>query len=157
MGEHIGDYEHGAHDPIEINLPDLNVPQNWLEMLGRFLSKSIERQEKHMSTTADALNNLYETIGNDDETASMIISYLQLRHKWDIELLAVKSEVEEKLFNDNNVFDEHIWEKVINTTAISDLHHEVYKLSQQYIAYALEEVLDNDEADRDSSDEEELF
>ena len=99
-----------------------------------------------MTITSEILNELYDQIENEAETATLIISYLQSRHKWDIELLAVKDEVEDMLFARDHIFDEHIWEKVINTTAISDLHHEVYKLSQEFIGYAIDEVLDEEEA-----------
>ena len=44
----------------------------------------------------------------------------------------------------HNIFDEHMWDKVMNTTAISDLHHETFKLSQKYIARAIAEVLAKD-------------
>jgi len=142
----MGNNEESAHDPMPIELPDLNIPPKWLETLGHFLSKSSERLERNMTITSEILNELYDQIENEAETATLIISYLQSRHKWDIELLAVKDEVEDMLFARDHIFDEHIWEKVINTTAISDLHHEVYKLSQEFIGYAIDEVLDEEEA-----------
>ena len=97
-----------------------------------------------MSITSDYLDELYDTIENDDETATLVISYLQRRHKWDMELLADRRDVDEMLFKEHSLFDDHMWEKVMNTTAISDLHHEVWKLSQKYISRAIQEVLNKD-------------
>ena len=97
-----------------------------------------------MSLTAEVLDELYRQIENDDVAASHIISYVQRRHFWDVELLAERRDVDEMLMAKHNIFDEHMWDKVMNTTAISDLHHETFKLSQKYIELAIKEVLAKD-------------
>jgi len=94
-----------------------------------------------MSHTTKVLNELYRDIADDDVAASHIVSYLQRRHHWDVELLAERRDVDDMLMKKYNLFDEHMWDKVMNTTAISDLHHETFKLSQKYIARAIAEVL----------------
>ena len=104
------------------------------------------------SLAKHTLDQLYDEIGSPDDAATTIISYIQQRHGWDVELLAERREVEEMLFRRHNKFDEKIWEKVLNTDAISDLHHETYKLSQTYIGYAIEEVLSEEDDDQDGFD-----
>ena len=130
------------HEKIE--LPKLSIPKNLLRELIEFVQNALEKDEKQMSITSDYLDELYDTIENDDETATLVISYLQRRHKWDMELLADRRDVDEMLFKEHSLFDDHMWEKVMNTTAISDLHHEVWKLSQKYISRAIQEVLNKD-------------
>ncbi len=130
------------HEKIE--LPKLSIPKNLLRELIEFVQNALEKDEKQMSITSDYLDELYDTIENDDETATLVISYLQRRHKWDVELLADRRDVDEMLFKEHSLFDDHMWEKVMNTTAISDLHHEVWKLSQKYISRAIQEVLNKD-------------
>ena len=107
----------------------------------------MEKENELMSLTADVLDRLYREIGGEEETATLVISYLQRRHKWDMELLAERRDVDDILFREHNLFDEYMWDKVMNTNAISDLHHEVYKLSQTYIARAIREVLRKDGAE----------
>jgi hypothetical protein len=41
-----------------------------------------------MSLTTEVLDELYREINDEDATASHIISYIQRRHHWDVELLA---------------------------------------------------------------------
>lgn len=93
------------------------------------------------------LDELYDEIGSPEDAATTIISYIQRRHGWDMEILADRREVEEMLFKRFSRYDEEMWEKVLNTDAISDLHHEVYKLSQTYIGYAIDEVLSEEDVD----------
>lgn len=128
----------------KLELPPVSIPPNLLRELAEFVQNAMEKENRLMSLTVEVLDALYREIDNDDETASYIISYLQRRHYWDVELLAERRDVDEMLMKRHNIFDEHMWEKVMNTTAISDLHHEVYKLSQKYIARAIKEVLAKD-------------
>jgi len=128
----------------KVNLPSVSIPLNLLRELSEFVQNAMEKENRIMSLTVEVLDALYRQIENDDEAASYIISYLQRRHHWDVELLAERRDVDEMLMKKHNIFDEHMWEKVLNTTAISDLHHEVYKLSQKYISRAIKEVLAKD-------------
>ena len=128
----------------KLELPSLSIPPNLLRELSEFIQNAMEKENRLMNLTTEVLNALYSQIDNDEESASYIISYLQRRHHWDVELLAERRDVDEMLMKRHNIFDEHMWEKVLNTTAISDLHHEVYKLSQKYIARAIKEVLAKD-------------
>lgn len=128
----------------KIQLPPVSIPKDLLKELSEFVQNALEKENKLVSLTAEVLDELYREIANDDITASHIISYLQRRHYWDVELLAERQDVDEMLMAKHNIFDEHMWDKVMNTTAISDLHHETFKLSQKYIARAIAEVLAKD-------------
>ena len=134
------------YNPKEIKLPDTSIPKDLFRELVEFLQNAMEKENELMSLTTDVLDRLYREIGGEEETATLVISYLQRRHKWDVELLAERRDVDDILFRDHNLFDEHMWDKVMNAQAISDLHHEVYKLSQTYIARAIREVLLKDGA-----------
>ena len=135
------------YNPKEIKLPDTSIPKDLFRELVEFLQNAMEKENELMSLTADVLDRLYREIGGEEETATLVISYLQRRHKWDMELLAERRDVDDILFRDHNLFDEYMWDKVMNTNAISDLHHEVYKISQTYIARAIREVLLKDGAE----------
>ena len=132
------------YNPKEIKLPETSIPKDLFRELVEFLQNAMEKENELMSLTTDVLDRLYREIGDEEETATMVISYLQRRHKWDVELLAERRDVDDILFRDHNLFDEYMWDKVMNAQAISDLHHEVYKLSQTYIARAIREVLRKD-------------
>ena len=132
------------YKPKEIELPKPIIPENILKDLTEFVQNALEKENKLMSITSDLLDQLYREIGGDEETASLVISYIQRRHKWDVELLAERRDVDEVLYREHDLFDEHMWDKVMNTKAISDLHHEVWKLSQKYISRAIKEVLSSD-------------
>ena len=135
------------YNPKEIKLPDTSIPKDLFRELVEFLQNAMEKESELMSLTTDVLDRLYREIGGEEETATLVISYLQRRHKWDMELLAERRDVDDILFREHNLFDEYMWDKVMNTNAISDLHHEVYKLSQTYIARAIREVLRKDGAE----------
>ena len=135
------------YNPKEIKLPDTSIPKDLFRELVEFLQNAMEKENELMSLTADVLDRLYREIGGEEETATLVISYLQRRHKWDMELLAERRDVDDILFREHNLFDEYMWDKVMNTQAISDLHHEVYKISQTYIARAIREVLLKDGAE----------
>lgn len=135
------------YNPKEIKLPDTSIPKDLFRELVEFLQNAMEKENELMSLTTDVLDRLYQEIGGEEETATLVISYLQRRHKWDMELLAERRDVDDILFREHNLFDEYMWDKVMNAQAISDLHHEVYKLSQTYIARAIREVLSKDGAE----------
>ncbi len=128
----------------KIELPSVNIPKDLFRELSEFVQNALEKENKLMSLTAEVLDELYRQIEDDDIAASHIVSYLQRRHHWDVELLAERRDIDEMLMARHNIFDEHMWDKVMNTTAISDLHHETFKLSQKYIALAINEVLTKD-------------
>ena len=128
----------------KIELPSTNIPKDLLRELSEFVQNALEKENKLVSLTAEVLDELYRQIDDDDIASSHIVSYLQRRHHWDVELLAERRDVDEMLMARHNIFDEHMWDKVMNTTAISDLHHETFKLSQKYIALAIKEVLTKD-------------
>lgn len=128
----------------KIELPPVAIPKDLLKELAEFVQNALEKENKVMSLTTEVLDELYREIQDEDIAASHIISYIQRRHHWDIELLAERQDVDNMLMAQFNLFDEHMWDKVMNTTAISDLHHETYKLSQKYIARAIAEVLAED-------------
>lgn len=128
----------------KIELPPIEIPRDLLKQLSEFVQNALAKEDKLMSFTTEVLDELYREIGDEDISASHIISYIQRRHHWDVELLAERRDVEEMLMKKYNIYDEHMWDKVMNTTAISDLHHETFKLSQKYIARAISEVLAKD-------------
>ena len=128
----------------KIELPPIEIPKDLLKQLSEFVQNALAKEDKLMSFTTEVLDELYREIGDEDVSASHIISYIQRRHHWDVELLAERRDVEEMLMTKYNIYDEHMWDKVMNTTAISELHHETFKLSQTYIARAIREVLTKD-------------
>lgn len=135
----------------EIILPVVRISENSLRELATFIAEAVAKETHMASVAKQYLDELYSEIGSPDEAATTIISYIQRRHGWDVELLAEKREVEEMLFKRFSRYDEDIWEKIMNTDAISDLHHEVYKLSQKYIAFAIDEVLNEEDIEEDGS------
>ena len=129
----------------KIEFPPVAIPKDLLKELSNFVQNALAKENKLMSFTAEVLDELYRELGTEEEVcASHIVSYLQRRHKWDVELLAERKDVDEMLYTQHNIFDEHMWDKVMNTNAMSDLHHEVFKLSQTYISRAINEVLTKD-------------
>lgn len=143
----MDEFEWEAHKPEEIDLPSTSIPPNLLKQLSEFIANALEKDERLMGVTRGYLDDLYNEVGNEEEAATLIISYIQQRHKWDVELLAERQDVDEILFREHSLFDDHMWDKVMNTKAMSDLHHEVYKLSQTYISRAIRESLKRDSKD----------
>lgn len=133
--------------PEEIVLPEIDTPRSTLYELAAFIARAMDEEERMSALAGDYLDKFYDEVGNEQQAASAILSYVQSRHKWDMELLAEKTEVEQILYEDYSCFDDDIWEKVMNTEAMSELHHQVHALSVTYIKEAIEEVLD--EADTD--------
>lgn len=143
--------------PEEIELPRIDAPYPTIYELASFIAQAVAEEMRMASLTKDYLDELYEKIGSPEDAATSIISYVQRRHGWDVELLAEKREVDEMLFKRYSHYDERMWEKILNTDALSDLHHEVYKLSQTYIARAIDEVLEREDARSREDDERDYF
>lgn len=139
------EFEGGA--PEELSLPEIDTPKGTIYELAAFIARAIDEEERMAALASDYLDKFYEEVGNDEEAASAVLSYIQSRHKWDVELLAEKVEVEQILYEDYSCFDEDIWDKVMNTNAIAELHHQVHNISVAYIKEAIEEVLDDAEAE----------
>ena len=139
--------------PEEIQLPEVLASHSTIYELATFIAQAVAEEARMASIAKQYLDELYDEIGSPDDAATTIISYIQRRHGWDVELLAEKREVEEMLFKRFSRYDEAMWEKVLNTDAISDLHHEVYKLSQTYIGFAIDEVLSEEDVDGDESED----
>ena len=78
----------------KIELPSLNIPKDLLRELSEFVQNALEKENKLVSLTAEVLDELYREIDDDDIAASHIISYLQRRHYWDVELLAERQDVD---------------------------------------------------------------
>lgn len=133
--------------PEEVSLPEIDTPRATIYELAAFIARAIDEEERVSALTKDYLDRLYEEVGNEEEAASAIIGYIQSRHNWEMEVLADKGEVEKILYDDYSLFDEQIWEKVLNSEAFSDMHHEVHEISVSYIKDAIDEVLDDDDAE----------
>ena len=131
-------------EPQPIELPPIPATRMTIYQISEFIANALERDEKQMGITKDYLDKLYEEIGNDEEAATMVISYVQQRHNWDMELLAERHDIDDALFTRYLTFDENMWAKVLNTEAFSDMHHEVFKVTQTYIARAVDEVMRKD-------------
>jgi hypothetical protein len=145
--------EHDGVAPEEIQLPRIDTPRSTLYELAAFIARAMDEEERVAALAKDYLDKFYEEIGNDEEAASAVLSYIQSRHKWDVELLAEKAEVEHILYDEYSMFDDLMWEKVLDTEAVSELHHQVHNISLAYIREAIEEVLDKEA----SNDEEDPF
>ena len=133
--------------PEELSLPEIDAPPSTLYELASFIARAINEEERVTALAKDHLDRFYAEVGNEEEAASAVLSYIQSRHAWDVELLADKVEVEKLLYDEYSLYDEDIWEKVLNTEAISDLHYAVHKLSVDYLRDAINEVLDDTNED----------
>lgn len=149
MGNDDEDFrEPEDEEPYELELPEqLPVPHSALMELFIFMSQAREEEDKTMGMVRHYMNELYDEYtvefpDRDSEVlASEIISYLCRRHKWNVELLWDKKDSEDMLFRRYNTYDPNIWAKVMETDALKDMHRAVYKLTQKYLAAALEEVI----------------
>lgn len=135
-------------DIVELELPtELPVPHSHLADLFLFISQSREQEDTTMSMIRHYLNELYDEYSSEfperdlEGLASDIVVYLARRHKWEVELLWDKKDVEDMLFKKYNTYDTRIWEKVLDTEAVRDMHRSVYDVSQHYLEKALDEVL----------------
>lgn len=105
----------------------------------RYMTNAQERDEMVNQTVRDYLDELFDEFG--EECVMPILSYVQLAMGWDLEILMDKREAEDGLMTKYSIFDDEIWRKVLNTRAVNELHHEVYRISQTYLSDALAEVL----------------
>lgn len=135
--------------PEELSLPEVETPRSTIYELAAFIARAMDEEERMTALAKDYLDRLYAEFPSEEEAASAVLSYIQSRHKWDVELLAEKNEVEQILYEDYSCFDEDIWEKVLDTDAISELHHQVHNISVAYIKEAIEEVLDAADAEEE--------
>lgn len=133
--------------PEELSLPEIDTPKGTIFELAAFIARAVDEEERMAALASDYLDRFYEEVGNDEQAASAVLSYIQSRHQWDVELLAEKTEVEQILYEEYSYFDDDIWEKVMNTNAIAELHHQVHGISVAYIKEAIEEVLEDAEAE----------
>lgn len=145
--EHDNDDDHNE-DPYEIELPEqLPVPYSALQELFLFMSKAREEEDKTVSMIRHYLNELYDEHSvefpeRDSELIGVeVVAYLCRRHKWNVELLWDKKDAEEMLFRRFNSYDPNIWEKVMDTEALHEMHRAVYAVTQKYLAEAIEEVI----------------
>jgi len=56
-------------------------------------------------------------------------------------LLWDRKDAEEMLFRKYNSYDPNIWEKIMDTEALRDMHRSVYEVTQKYLSDAIEEVI----------------
>lgn len=148
MDERHPDFENGS-EPEELRLPEIDISRSTLYEIGSFIARAMNEEERVTALAKDYLDKFYDEVGNAEQAASAIISYIQLRHKWEVELLAEKSEVEQILYESYSVYDDEIWEKVLNSEAFSELHHQVHNISTAYIKEAIEEVIGIEQSDND--------
>jgi hypothetical protein len=127
-------------NPEEVEFPHSELPKPILFELSQFIAAAVKRDMKTAKLVNHVLDQLYDAIG-EDYAPTAIMGYVARRHRWDIDIIAEGAEVENILLRDHSIFDDDMWAKVLNTDAISDLHHEVYKLGVQYMDRAINEVL----------------
>lgn len=93
---------------------------------------------------SEKLDEIYEDINNDDDASSTIMGWIQRRHGWDMEILVERTDVERILFEKYNLFDDGMWEKVLNSQEILALHREVFRASDEYLQAAIANILKRD-------------
>lgn len=123
---------------IPIVLPYPPSQENIYELM-RYMTNADRRDEVINQTVRDYLDELFEEFGED--CVVPILSYVQLEMGWDLEILMDKREAEDALMSQHSIFDDEIWRKVLNTRAVNEFHHAVYRLSQTYLNDAIAEVL----------------
>jgi hypothetical protein len=138
----------GNEDPYEVDLPEqLPVPHSDLLELFLFMSKAREEEDKTVSMVRHYMNELYDEYSvefperDSEVVAAEIVSYLCRRHKWDVELLWDRKDVEEMLFRRFNTYDPNIWAKVMETEAMQEMHRAVYAVTQRFLDAAIQEVI----------------
>lgn len=133
-------YDHDDEDD-EMVMFELPVPPSFAEIFQvmRFMIDADNREEVMKKEIRDSLDSFYDEYG--DECTVPIISYVQQVMGWDLEILLDRSEVDNFLMKNYSLFDETIWQKVLKTRAINELHHEVFRISQTYLNDAVAEVL----------------
>lgn len=141
------EYEYDEPDPqapVYIALPPVEETADNIFNISEFLCTAAKEGEHLNKIAFSKLNEIYDEIGNDDNAVSTIIGFLQRRHGWNIEILAERADVDRILFEEYNIFDETMWEKVNNSQEILDLHKEVYRASEEYLRVAIANILKRD-------------
>lgn len=131
-------YDQDEPEMEPINLPYPPSADNIYQVM-RYMTNADERDAMVNRTVRDCLDELFDEFG--DECVMPILSYIQLEMGWDLEILMDRREAEDALMARHSIFDDEIWRKILNTRAVNELHHEVYRVSQTYLSDALEEVL----------------
>lgn len=135
-------------DPIVVPLPELHIPRNILEELSKFITQHTEREEEMSRIVRDCLDDLYDEFDDPEQVADLVLSYVQRRHAWDLEIVLSESDVEDFFFKNYDGYDPEIWQKVKETQALRELHYQVYKLSQAFAKEAVREVLEGNHPTR---------
>lgn len=128
-------------DPIIVPLPELGIPRNIIDELSKFIARNTEKEESMSRIVRDCLDDLYDQFDDDEQVSDFILSYVQRKHAWDLEVVLSETDVEDFFFKNFDGYDPEMWQKVKDTQAIRELHYEVYKLSQVYAKEAVREVL----------------
>lgn len=140
--------EENDDDPTELDLPsELPVPHAHLYDLFLFMSKSNDEQDSVMNLIRYHMNELYDAFEDDfperdlETLGGDVVAYLCRRHKWNVELLWDRKDAEEMLFRKYNSYDPNIWEKIMETDSLREMHRSVYEVTQKYLSDAIEEVI----------------
>mgnify|MGYP006274694859 CR=1 FL=1 len=123
---------------VPIELPELPSYESVYDLVER-MARASDRDDMVNATVRDYMEDMFDAFGED--CVVPILSYIQMAMGWDLEILLDKQGVEDYLMLRHSIYDEEIWEKVINTLAINELHHAVYRLSQTFLSDAVAEVL----------------
>lgn len=134
----------------EIDLPNISQSNEFMEMLSDFF---IEADRKEKRAAMAVKRGLQSVLENHGQTASIAAIHLVQKFEgWDLEILLEKSDVEDYLLKVHDIYDDNIWEKVLNTQALADFRRRVYALSQTYLAVAVQEVLEKEPTSRTGQD-----
>lgn len=130
----------------EIELPNMPEANDFIELLSDFF---IEADRKEKRAAMAVKRGLQSVLDNHGQSASIAaIHLIQKFEGWDLEILLEKSDVEDYLMKVHDIYDDDIWDKVLNTDAMSDFRRRVYTLSQTYLAVAVQEVLEREPINR---------
>ena len=137
------DYEDFDDDDDDDELVTIDLPLPELTftfLISQFFIEADRKEKRVNREVAKLLDKVFEKHG-DDYSAVSVMGYISRRKGWDMEILLEKHEVEDYLMRAYDLFDDDIWQKVLGTTAMSDLRREVFTLSQTYLTRAVREVL----------------
>lgn len=130
----------------EIELPDVQEANSFIEMLSDFFIEADRKEKRAAIAVKRGLQGILENHGQPASIAA--IHLIQRFEGWDLEILLEKSDVEDYLMKVYDIYDDDIWDKVLNTQAMIDFRRRVYDLSQTYLAVAVQEVLEREPIDR---------
>lgn len=122
--------------PIDLPTPE----ETFTYLVSQFFIEADRKEKRVNRDVVRALDKVFDKHG-DDYSAVSVMGYISQRKGWDIEILMEKHEVEDYLMTAHNIFDDDIWQKVLGTSAMSELRREVFALSQTYLSRAVQEVL----------------